>query len=245
MSDVRPAEAQTEALASLAAAERYNRWIFRSFERYLGERTLEVGCGVGNFTRLLLERASHVTALDIAPEYVAQTLARVTPPPGKSLEALTVNLFSREDDEPHAWHPPLFDSIVMLNVLEHLRHDRLAVSRLRDRLKPGGRLIIFVPALRFLYSRFDRSIRHYRRYDRRRLMETLTSQGLEVLETRAFNLAGAPAWWLQFKLLGKTRMEAGPVKLFDRLTPIFQWMEDRIAPPIGLSLLAIARRPAE
>lgn len=231
--------AQTEALASLAGAERYNRWILRSFERFLGERTLEVGCGTGNFTRLLLERSAHVTAIDIDPQYVAHTQARILPPNGKTLHVACQDLFCR--DAQAAWPAGSFDSVVMLNVLEHLRQDRVAVTRLRAQLKPGGRLIVLVPALSCLYSRFDRQIRHYRRYNRRRLCQTLSSAGYEMVHTQAFNLAGIPAWWWQFKLLGQTRMAAGSVRLFDRLTPVFQCLEAAMPPPVGLSLLAIAR----
>jgi 2-polyprenyl-3-methyl-5-hydroxy-6-metoxy-1,4-benzoquinol methylase len=226
---------QTETLDILASAENYNRWILETVAPFLGECVLEVGCGTGNFSQLLLNRARHLTAVDIVPQYTETLARRVHVPEGKTLEARCQNVFKSTEGLGG------YDSIIMLNVLEHIKDDGQAVETLKSLLNPGGRLILLVPAMRFLYSKYDRSIRHYRRYNKSQFNHLLREKDLAVEHIRYFNFIGIVGWWINFCLLKKTRMEMGSVKLFDRLSPLFRALESPFVLPAGLSLIAIAR----
>ncbi len=228
---------QTETLDVLAHADNYNRWILETFRPYLGERVLEVGCGTGNFSRLLLDlpNVRHLTAVDIVPAYVETVRNRLEVPEGKTLEAYCRNIFRDTSN----LGP--YDAIVMINVLEHIRNDREAVATLGSLLKPGGRLIVLVPAMRFLYSKYDRSIRHFRRYEKRRLETVLSEQGFETEYLRYFNFVGMFGWWMKFCLMGQTEMHAGSVRLFDKISPAFRSVESLVPLPAGLSLISVSR----
>jgi 2-polyprenyl-3-methyl-5-hydroxy-6-metoxy-1,4-benzoquinol methylase len=226
---------QTETLEVLASAKNYNRWILESFQHVIGDRVLEIGCGTGTFTRMLLDRASHVTAMDVNPGYTEIVRTEVEAPPGKTLEVRCENFMQ-------TWETlGSFDAIVMLNVLEHIGDDAFALETLRKLLKPEGRLVLLVPALPVLYSDYDQSIHHYRRYTRETLTGVLEQSGMRLEKIQYFNLLGILGWWWNFKMCRKLEMDMTSVGLFEKLVPMLRAVEETVSPPIGLSLVAIAR----
>ena len=148
--------------------------------------------------------------------------------------------------EENGLRPDQFGSVVMVNVLEHLEDHVAALERLATVTRPGGTVIVFVPAFEFLYGRFDRLIGHQRRYRRRTLEATFREAGLDVVDSRYVNLPGWFAWLLTVRLL-RILPSGGPlVKLYDRfLIPPIRFVERRVRPPFGQSVLGIARVPAE
>lgn len=226
---------QTETLDVLAMAKNYNQWIFDSFSAYLGDSVLEIGCGIGTYTEMFLQHASHVTALDTMPDYVRTLQQKVKAPSGKILDARCQNVLETTEGLGK------YDSIVMLNVLEHIQDDLGTLQTLRGLLNPGGRLILLVPALQFLYSDYDRAVHHYRRYDKTRLNSLLTGSGYAVSSLKYFNLIGIFGWWFNFCLSRKTEMSPGSVSVFEKLVPVVRTLENIIPPPVGLSLISIAR----
>lgn len=228
---------QTETLDVLAQADNYNQWILETFRPYVGERVLEVGCGTGNFSSLLLglERVRHLGVVDIVPAYIETLRNRLEIPQNKTLDARCQNIFRDSAGLGR------YDTIILINVLEHIRNDREAVATLRRLLNPGGRLIILVPAMRFLYSRYDRSIRHFRRYEKTRLAMILDEQGVKTEFLRYFNFVGMFGWWMKFCLMRQTEMHAGSVAFFDKISPLLRSAESLVSLPAGLSLIAVAR----
>lgn len=139
-----------------------------------------------------------------------------------------------------------YDSIVAVNVLEHIADDVGAVRRLASALPPGGTLVLWVPALEALYSTFDQAIGHYRRYDRRTLAQVMRRAGLETVELRYVNALGGVMWWLVARRLGRVPTQQWSVRLFDRVAmPVVRRLESSWSPPLGQSLLCVARVPAE
>ena len=116
------------------------------------------------------------------------------------------------------------------------------LARLRDSLKPGGKIIIKVPALNCLYSPMDRSIGHYRRYNKQTLSNTLSQANFLQPSLWYFNLAGILGWWLNGQILGRTTPASAQVDLFNRLVPVLSTIEAKIKPPLGLSLFAVATK---
>lgn len=227
------ANAQTFWLENLKLADRYNSWILSQMLPHLGNAVLEIGCGNGNFTMLLAEKCSRVVAVDIDEEYVRVTKTRVNQRSGVEVLAADATQFK--------WHQP-FDNVVLLDVLEHIENDVEMLARLRDSLKPGGKIIIKVPALNCLYSAMDRSIGHYRRYNKQTLSNTLTQANFLQPSLWYFNLAGILGWWLNGKVLGRTTPASAQVDLFNRLVPVLSTIEAKIKPPLGLSLFAVATK---
>lgn len=232
MSDV---AAQDFWLAQLSSAGHFNDWVFARFANHLGGDVLEIGCGSGNFTTLIAARARHVTAVDIHQPYVEAAQRRVARHPH-------VRVFCA-DATAVQW-AETFDTVILLDVLEHIADDAGFLLSLRRCLKPGGRLILKVPAGRWLYSPMDKAIGHYRRYDRRTLAAVLRAAGLVPVDQSYFNLFGILGWWLNGRVLKRITPPAGQLGLFERLVPLFRLVEDALRLPLGLSLIAVGSAPS-
>lgn len=226
------ASAQTFWLENLKLASNYNRWIFSQIRPFLGAEVMEVGCGNGNFSALLARHCEHLVALDLDAHYAEMTRTRLKDCP--HVEVLVADATALGETR-------TFDSIVMLDVLEHIEDDAGTLAALSQHLKPGGRLIIKVPALQSLYSPMDAAIGHYRRYHEHRLRHTFQRADLPLSKVWHFNMAGIPGWWLNGKVLKRTTPPSSQVGLFDKVVPLLQAVEDTVPAPVGLSLFAVGQ----
>lgn len=225
--------AQTFWLKYLGQADQYNEWVFSQISPHLGYDVLEIGCGIGNFTALLAEKCRQVVAVDIDKEYVSAAQRRFSGTP--SIEV------HQKDATQEQWEG-CFDTVVMLDVLEHIDDDIGVLRLIAKSLKPGGNLVIKVPALQSLYCPMDKAIGHYRRYDRESLHDTLSRGGFETHSLWFFNLLGMMGWWVNGKLLKRTIPSAGEVGLFNTLVNVLRPLEAALKFPIGLSLFAVGTK---
>lgn len=220
-------------LAHLGAADRFTAWVGGVIGPYLGRSVLEVGCGTGTFTRLLAHAAARVVAVDLDPGFVAAARAATASHPHVRVECA---------DATAAGMPRDFDTVVMLDVLEHVADDVGLLRKLREALAPGGRIILKVPALPALFSPLDAAIGHHRRYSRRSLRRAMEAAGYAPVLCRPFNALGILGWWLNGTVLKRRTPPAEQVALFDRLVPWLRRLERLTGPPVGLSLIAVATR---
>jgi ubiquinone/menaquinone biosynthesis C-methylase UbiE len=227
-----------ETLDNLDGAGHYAGWIFELIEPHLGGEVLEIGAGHGTFTEMLARKATRVVASDISERCVSRLRDRFRGE--EQVEILHGSVDSA------AAHGP-FDTVVMINVLEHIEDDGGVLAELRSRvLQPGGRVVLWVPAFSFLYSDFDRRIGHYRRYTRSGLKAQLSQAGYQVQDIRYVNAVGAVAWLVLARFLRRTPTHGTPVKVFDKFfVPALKRLEQRWPPPFGQSVLAVASRPAK
>jgi SAM-dependent methyltransferase len=237
--DFSAADAELAAtLDNLDGADNYASWIFELIAPHLGADVLEVGAGHGTFTEMLVRRATRVVASDISERCVSRLSERFS-------GTRSVHILHGSVDEAAALGP--FDSVIMINVLEHIEDDNGALREIGDRLlRPGGRIVLWVPAFALLYSDFDRKIGHYRRYRGPGLRAQLEQAGYQIRDIRYVNAVGAVAWLVLARLLRRTPTQGTPVKVFDRyFVPVLERLERRWQPPFGQSVLAIATRPAK
>jgi 2-polyprenyl-3-methyl-5-hydroxy-6-metoxy-1,4-benzoquinol methylase len=221
----------------------YHLWVASLCRPYLGDRVLEIGAGRGAVTRFLSEGVLDYIASDATPECLTALERRFA-----GSQTVTVKSLDVGTDQPDGQ----FDSIVMINVLEHLRDDADILRSLSAHLTENGVLIIYVPALNALFGDWDDWAGHYRRYSKPHLAQVMTASGLSVIECRYVNLMAIPAWYA-FSRLGIRNKESGPdrklgrdLRLWDRsAVPLTQWIETRWRPPIGLNVLGVARRLQE
>ena len=223
--------AQDFWLENLGEADRFNRWVLSRYERHLGPEVLEVGCGSGNFSVLMAARGHKVTGIDIEPAYVAAAQKRLADFAGSSAAV---------GDATAAEFAARFDTVVALDVLEHIADDAAFLERLRGALKPGGKIVLKVPAGPRLHSPMDDAIGHHRRYDRGSLAATLRRAGFEPVEIGHINMPGVFGWWWNGKVLKRDNPPAEQVRLFEALVPLFRAAETVLPLPLGLSLIAIA-----
>ncbi|MFZ0666362.1 MAG: class I SAM-dependent methyltransferase [Acidimicrobiales bacterium] len=235
--DLLAADAELErTLEDLSDAKNYSNWIYDLTAPHLGHRVLEVGAGHGTMTELFIERAEKVVATDVTERCADLLSARFSGDPrvdvmlGKISEA--------------AEHGP-FDSAVLINVLEHIEDDDEALAQLSGLLKPGGRLVLWVPAFALLYSDFDRRIGHYRRYQRKNLAAQLMRSGYEVVDIRYVNPIGAVGWFFIARL-AKRVPNRRVAMIFDRyLVPVVSRIEKKFRPPFGQSVFAVAIKTSD
>jgi 2-polyprenyl-3-methyl-5-hydroxy-6-metoxy-1,4-benzoquinol methylase len=221
-------------LESLEGAERYADWILSLAEPHLGEHVLEIGAGHGEMTQRLV-RSHEVTATDLSPRCVEELRTKFAGDPRVHVELADAG--SIDESTP-------YDSAILVNVLEHIEDDVDALRDIGSRLRPGGRIAIYVPAFEGLYSDFDRRVGHRRRYRRSHLAEVVDRAGLNVVEARYVNSLGAIAWWTFARQLGQVPTQQWSVRLFDRVVPTLSRVEAEHHPRFGQSLFCVAERPA-
>jgi SAM-dependent methyltransferase len=224
----------TSVLADLEGAEQYTDWIISLFAPHLRGRILEVGAGQGTYSARLAAFGD-VVAVEPSTAQCDVLRERLAGVAGTSV----IN-----GDLAAVPSAPTFDSIVMINVLEHIPDDHDALRRCAELLSPGGHLLVWVPAFEALYGRFDHEIGHYRRYRRRPLRTLVTQSGLQIDTLRHANLPGFFAWWLIVRVLHRRPTSGGLAGFYDRrLVPLIRRVEQRVTPPFGQSLLLVARKP--
>lgn len=224
------------ALDKLAELDRYNHWIFEQIAEALGNRILEVGSGTGNITQFLCANGSEVMATDVSPVFRGILQRSFSESP-----KVSVGVFDLDAKAPAELVRKSFDTIVCLNVLEHIEDDSYALGQMHEVLIPGGKLALLVPAHRVLYGEFDRAVGHYRRYEKSELTGKLKRAGFRVNRMKFFSMVAALPWLINGRLLKRDYLPAGQADLANRLVPLLK-LERLIGPPFGLSLIAIATK---
>lgn len=217
----------------------YLDWQLDQFRPWLGQRILEIGCGVGGIIERL-GRRERIVGLDVEPEVLAHARERFRDRP--ECRFAVADLGALSEVERGELAAERFDTIVCINVLEHVRDDIGALLELERLLVAGGTLALLVPAHATLYGPYDRVDGHWRRYGKAHLRTLLSHTRLRVLRLRHFNAVGALGWWVQYRLLRKSVHDESHFGLMNRLIPLLRPLESWIEPPFGLSLVAVCRR---
>jgi SAM-dependent methyltransferase len=224
-------------LEIMAAARNYRGWMYRRLAPYIGQRVLEIGAGIGNFTTLLLDREL-VVATDNYPPCVEYLTLHL----GDRLKAPPTLLDASSDIESQLWNFE-FDTIVCLNVLEHIEDDGKALSQMRALLAPGGRLVLLVPAFQFLYGSVDSALGHYRRYTRKTLLPIMQRAGFLIERSFYMNVVGMAGWFWNNRIIRRSEESGKQIWIFDRyVAPLAEFTERLLPPPAGLSLIAVGRK---
>jgi SAM-dependent methyltransferase len=222
-------------LDALADARNYYEHIRQRFAPHLGARVVEVGAGIGTFSQYLLDSPGVRELVAIEPAVNNFPVLRDR---FASDRRVTVRQGVLHDfaDQLAA------DSLVAVNVLEHIEDDVSFLGDARRVLGDAGTLLLFVPALQSIYGTLDEAFEHYRRYDRSLLHARLTEAGFVTVRMRYVNMPGIAAWYLAGRVMRRRTIDPRSVRLYDRfVVPVVSAVEAIIEPPAGQSLLAIAR----
>ena len=222
----------------MSRAKNYCSWQSRLVLGELGQRVVEIGCGLGNFTRMLLDREA-IIAVDREPACIQRLQERYRTQ--KNLRALVCDASSAELADLAHFRP---DSCVCLNTLEHIQDDKKALGFMASILAPGGVIALLVPAFPALYGPIDAHLGHYRRYSVAALRRLATSAELRVKKMRYMNAIGFMAWWANARVFRREAQSAAQIEVFDRwVVPWMSRIEDLIKPPFGQSLFAVLEKP--
>lgn len=221
-------------LEAMSFAINYHKWIIEELAPFFGHNIVEVGAGIGDLSALLLQT-------ELKHLYAFEPSSNLFPLLGSRIEGLSrvtaINEFFSPDHVPEA-----IDSVLYINVLEHIEDDHAELLMAYQALRDGGCLLLFVPALAWLFSEADRSVGHFRCYHMKPLVTLVEGVGFVVEKTRYFDLAGIIPWYVNFVLL-KNTFSAGRVALYDKVVvPPMRLFEKLITPPIGKNILLVARK---
>jgi SAM-dependent methyltransferase len=215
----------------------YFEWQLSQFKPYLGTRVADVGCGVGNFCRYLLDRELYL-GVDLDASLTADQ---------RNEFGGAANVEILQGDITHSSCRALLvsrrvNTILCVNVIEHIEADVQAIENMVAALPTGGMLCLLVPAMSWLYGTLDALDGHHRRYQKRMLRERLKPFPIEVLRLYYFNIVGALGWFVKGRVLKETRQSEENYQAMNLLIPLVSRMERICRPPFGLSLIAIARK---
>ena len=226
---------QLRVLEALESAHRYNRWIADLTLPFLGNNPLEIGSGIGVSTQLWLDSGlPEITTSEVDAASLQRLHTRFAGDPRVHIAAVDL------EDPRDADH----SAVVALNVLEHIADDVAALRGAARLVRPGGRIVIFVPAFPFAFGKFDRLIGHFRRYTTDTITRSFEAAGIELLSARYVNAPGLLAWFVAVRVLGLTPSDGFLLRSWDRgAIPLVRAAEARWSPPFGQSVLAIGRSP--
>jgi SAM-dependent methyltransferase len=228
-------DARVEIQARMAVASNYNDWIASQARAHVGQRVLDAGCGSGNLAESLLDREL-VVGVDVWREFVEIVERRFAGRP--NFQAHRFDLTDPAMVE--ALRDARLDSAMSSNVLEHIEGDRAALANIAAALPTGAPIFLLVPAFMSIYGAHDREDHHFRRYTKRSLAKTIAPLPITIERQYYMNMPGFFAWFVVGRVLRKP-LGDGEVGLYDKVVPAIRWLETRVSPPLGQSLVALLR----
>jgi len=228
-------------LEAMSFSVNYHTWILEEFRPFIGNNVVEVGAGTGSFSEMLLSAGPKTLSL-IEPSEMFENLERNIARSNPAADVDFYNsIFLDVADRLIAKGKP--DTIVYVNVLEHIEDDIKELHGIYDCLAKGGHALIFVPALMALYGKFDRRIGHFRRYSKQELEEKCRSAGFSIVKSKYFDFAGIIPWFVKYRLLGSDILGSGAVTVYDKMVvPLMKRFEGVVKVPLGKNILIVVRK---
>jgi len=226
--------------SSIENADNYVAWILSKFKPHIGKSLLEIGTGFGNFRKHIGD-VDQFVSIDISEDSILR--ARTEDPSGKYLTADVTS----EDFIERIGGPELFETIMLVNVLEHLENPDAGLRNIFTALKPGGRILILVPALQALYTDLDKLAGHYVRFDKKGLKQLVLRTGFLISTIEYFNPIGGLGWWINGFAKHNdldSKSVNSQIELFDKyIIHVSKLMNYLTKGFFGQSLICIAKKP--
>jgi SAM-dependent methyltransferase len=226
-------------LEAMSFAVNYHKWILEEFRPFLGKKLVEVGAGTGSFSEMLIEENPKNLALVEPSEmfkFLEQNISQIeTGAVVNFYNSIFAETAHKLDEKP--------DTIIYVNVLEHIEDDAGELQKVHETLSPGGRCLIFVPAFMSLYGAFDEKVGHFRRYTKRGLEDKVKAAGFKVVKSKYFDFVGIFPWYVKYKLLRSDSLESGAVTTYDKFAvPLTKQFERFLKFPLGKNVLLVGEK---
>lgn len=235
-----PVGAQT--LDIISEAHRFNEWMYDNIKPWLKGDILEIGSGIGNISQFAVRDFPSVSLSDYDSAYVSVLQGKFAG--HSSIRGFySIDLQHEKFEETYLEHRQRYDSIFLLNVIEHLADDQAAVKHCAWMLKPGGNLILLAPAYNWLFCRMDKELGHFRRYTTKTLSRVVESASdIQVAHRTYFNAIGMAGWLIMGKWLNQATLRKNEMTAFNRIVPIARLTDNILARSIGLSTIVVATK---
>ncbi len=230
-----------QTLSVIQKADQFNEWMYDTIRPYLKDDLLEIGSGIGNISQFVIRDFEKVVLSDFNPAYVSK-LKENWAGQNKVSAILSIDLQAPDFQQQYSSLKDRFDSIFLLNVIEHLENDRYAVENCQFMLRKGGHLVVLAPSYRFLFSKFDKFLGHYRRYTVSTLASVLSVVGNTIIHRQYFNTLGILGWLISGKILGNSQIGKNEMSTFNKLVPVAKFFDKLFFNRIGLSSIVVAKK---
>ncbi|WIM94455.1 methyltransferase domain-containing protein [Actinoplanes oblitus] len=226
---------QSEVLEGLATAVNHRRWFVELAMPYLGENPIEVGSGLGDYAIEWAARLPRFTATEADPDRLVQLEKRMSG---------FANIEVRQLLLPADGLAGEYSAAVSYNVLEHIEDHVGALRGMGALVRPGGRVILIVPAFMFAMSRVDIATGHLRRYTKKSMRAAMDEAGLRIERLHYANALGLIGYYGATSIFKLAPKEGPMVRLYDRFVlPVTRAAERVVRPPFGQSVFVVARTP--
>jgi SAM-dependent methyltransferase len=230
-----------QTLEYLSGTDALNKWVYQSIQPHLIGNILEIGSGLGNISKFLIQDGYSITLSDYNQDYCRILKEKYT-----GIQNVKgfyqVNLQNENFELDYRLLKESFDTIFLLNVIEHIENEKKAIDICRFLLKEGGNLIILAPSYRFLYCRMDKELGHFRRYTLKRLESISKAAGFHLVKKQYFNALGIAGWFVSGKLLTHSSLQKNELNLFNKLVPLAKLIDRIVSNKIGLSSIIIVKK---
>ncbi|TAL51508.1 MAG: class I SAM-dependent methyltransferase [Chitinophagaceae bacterium] len=225
-------------LQVISKATSFNSWMFDQFRSFLKGEVLEIGSGIGNISQLAMDEGFSITLSDYNTEYTC-LLNEKFKHADNVKDILSIDLLHPGFENYYRSLEKKFDSILLLNVIEHLQNDSAAIQNCLYLLKPGGHLIVLAPAYQWLYCNFDKELGHHRRYTLKSMLLKFKTNDIQVVRKIYFNFLGIAGWLVFGKIFGKKILGSNEMSAFNKLVSLAKVMDKLIFNKAGLSVIVI------
>jgi SAM-dependent methyltransferase len=226
-----------QTLQVIAKADEFNKWMYQSFSKHLQGEVLEIGSGIGNISKHAIADNHILTLSDYNNDY-KNWLSKHFTVFENVKQILQIDLLQPDFMNVYEHLKEKYDCIFLLNVIEHIGDDLLAIKNCFFLLKPGAKLIVLAPAYNWLYCNLDKQLGHYRRYTLRSMTNLFLKNDLRICEKKYFNFSGLPGWFFFGKILRK-KILGREISVFNKIIPLAKLIDKIIFNKIGLSVIVI------
>ena len=218
-------------LEKVSMMQNYVKWLYDEIKPYLGSNILEVGAGMGAITKLIeKDKNRSIIPIDKKEYQINLSSTKI-----KKMDITSdISMLANQK----------FDTIICVNVLEHIEKDILAIRNMHQLLEEKGKIVIIVPAIKFIYGKIDRADKHWRRYSKQEILRKIRQSQFEITGFKYINFFGIFGWIFQNYILNSQKHRNADLKRFDWACRILPKIESIIKLPIGLNMLIVASKKA-
>lgn len=230
-----------ETLDTIAVADKFNQWMYKTVKPFCKGNILEIGSGIGNISTFFIKDGHTIFLSDLRESYCAKLESKFkghTTFKGTAVIDLTDSDF----DNKYEKHLEKYDTVFALNVLEHIYNDAIALKNCYKLLTKKGNAIILVPSYQTLFNQFDTELGHYRRYTKSTLSKVFLKSNFQIIHKQYFNFIGILGWFVSGRILMKKTIPKRQMKLYNTLVPIIKIIDKLILNSMGLSTIIIGRK---
>lgn len=228
-----------ETLDVIAGANKFNKWMYDTIHPYCKGKIIEIGSGIGNISQYFVDAKEDITLTDIRQNYVDALKTKFE---NKTSGIELMDLTDDDFDNRYSHLLNSFDTVFALNVVEHIKEDKLAIANCNKLLKKNGHIIILVPAYQALYNQFDLELQHFKRYNKKTLGELFNENAVKVIKQQYFNVMGIFGWYISGKLQKNKTIPGGQMKLYNLLVPVFKLVDFFSFRSFGLSVITVGKK---